>query len=209
MTLMHEHVVTDLRAPGQRVEGDFDAAEAFGVALPFLRRLRGTGCFTLVEPTPINIGWQPETLRQLSGASDVNIICATGFYGAANQKFIPDFAFHEDEEQLAARIIREAEEGIGGSKVKPGLIKTGVNKESPLPAIERKLVTAALLAHKQTGLVVASHTGGGSQALEQISIATKMQVAPSRFIWVHAQNEKDRQFHIQLPREGVWVEFDG
>ena len=30
-----------------------------------------------------------------------------------------------------------------------------------------------------------------------------------KFVWVHAQGEKDHAFHQRAARAGVWVEFDG
>lgn len=128
---------------------------------------------------------------------------------AADQKFIPEYAQAETAEQLAERHVQETRAGIETTGVRPGIIKTGVNRATPLPDIERKLVSAALIASKQTGFTVASHTGGGIQALEQLSIAEQLQVDPSRLIWVHAQNERDRRIRLKAAREGMWVEFDG
>jgi phosphotriesterase-related protein len=31
----------------------------------------------------------------------------------------------------------------------------------------------------------------------------------NKFIWVHAQNEKNHQIHAAVARAGAWVEFDG
>lgn len=208
-TLMHEHVVTDLRAPAERRPGDYNREEAFEIALPYLRNLHRAGCRSLVETTPIHIGRDPVVLKRLSEAAGLNIIAATGIYGAANQKFIPEFAHHQSAEQLADRYVREFHEGIGTTGIRPGIIKTGVNRDTPLPAIERKLVRAAVLAHKKTGLTVASHTGPGAGAAEELEIFRAEGADPSAFIWVHAQNEKDHALHIKLAREGVWVEFDG
>ncbi len=209
VTLIHEHIVTDLRPPAERKAGDYDPEDAVRVALPFLTELRESGCRTLVEPTPILIGRDAVVLQRLSKESGLRIIAATGIYGAAEQKFIPDYAHTQSAEQLAAQYVQEAEQGIGSSGVRPGIIKTGVNAGTPLPEIERKLVRAAALAHKQTGLVVAAHTGPGKPALEELEIFDAVGAAPNAFIWVHAQAEKDHSFHLQVAKAGAWVEFDG
>ena len=209
LTLIHEHVITDLRDPPERRGGDYDPDDAFQVALPYLEALRAAGGETLVEPTPIFIGRDPAGLRRLSEASRVRIICATGVYGAAGQRFIPDDAREEPAERLAERYLEEIENGIGSTGVRPGLIKTGVNRETPLPEIERKLVRAALLAGKQSGLTVASHTGPAAPALEELELIHETGFDPNRFIWVHAQNETDLEQHRRLARQGVWVELDG
>jgi phosphotriesterase-related protein len=203
VTLMHEHVIVDFGGTRQ-----YNPDEVFRTALPHLRDLRAAGCRTLIEPTPEHIGRDAALLRRLSQASRLNILCATGIYGAANQKYIPDFAHRETAEQLAARYEAEFRNGIGTTGIRPGLIKTGVNR-APLPEIERKLVRAAALASKATGLPVASHTGPGPAALEQLEIFASAGVPPSSFIWVHAHNEKDHALHLKVARAGAWVEFDG
>jgi phosphotriesterase-related protein len=209
MTLMHEHIVTDLRDPASRQPGDYNREEAVRVAVPYLEELHGAGCRTLVEITPIHIGRDPLALKALAGKTGLQIVCATGIYGAAKQLFIPDYARQESAEQLAERYTREFREGIAGTGIRPGIIKTGVNSATPLPEIERKLVLAAALAHKQTGLTVASHTGPAAPALEELKILASAGVDPKSFIWVHAQNEMDPELHRQAAREGAWVEFDG
>ena len=208
-TLMHEHIVTDLRAPVERKPGDYDRDDAIEKALPHLKDLRAAGCRVLVEITPIHIGRDPLALRRLSELSDLRIVAATGIYGAAEQKFVPSYASDESAEQLAERFIREIREGIAPDGIRPGIIKTGVNAAVPLPEIEQKLVRAAGLAHKATGLTIASHTGPGAPALEQLRILEAEGVAPGAFIWVHAQSEKDLGLHKQAARRGAWVEFDG
>ena len=126
---------------------------------------------------------------------------------AANRTFL--LGVDKNAQQLAEGYIREYNEGIQSTGIRPGIIKTGVNQDVPLPEIEQKLVLAAVLAHKATGLTVASHTGSGAAALAQLGILESARASPSRFIWVHAQSEKDHSLHRQLAREGMWVEFDG
>ncbi len=209
VTLMHEHVVTDLRDLPERRFEDYSRDAAIRTCLPYLERLRQVGAATLVEPTPLHIGRDLEALRRLSSLSGLNIVGSTGVYGAASQRFIPDYARRETAEQLAERYLQEIEQGAGPNRVKPGLIKTGVNKETPLPEIERKLVRAAALAGAQSGLTVAAHTGPAAPALEELGIAQAAGLAPERLIWVHAHNERDHRLRQRLAREGVWVELDG
>lgn len=209
LTLMHEHVVTDLRdLPDRRAE-DYDRTDAVETCLPFLQALRAAGAQTLVEPTPLHIGRDLEALRELSLRTGLRIIGSTGVYGAADQRFIPDYARAEPAERLAERYLEEIEHGVGPNRVRPGLIKTGVNKDVPLPEIERKLVRAAALAGAQSGLTVAAHTGPAAPALEELAIIQAAGLDPRRFIWVHAQTERDHALHQHMAREGVWVEFDG
>lgn len=207
-TLMHEHVLVDFVGAEQIAPGRYDPKEAFQKALPHLRKVKSQGCDTLVECTPAYIGRDAELLRRLATASGLNILTNTGYYGAANDKFVPRFAYNETAEQLAARWVQEFEAGIPPAGIRPGFMKIGVDA-GPLSAIDAKLVLAAALTHRQTGLAIASHTGNGIAALEQLKALQEQNVHPSAFIWVHAQNESDPSFHTRAGALGAWVEFDG
>ena len=41
------------------------------------------------------------------------------------------------------------------------------------------------------------------------SCCSRSACPPGAFVWVHAQNEKDRELHVSAARRGAWVEFDG
>jgi len=207
-TLMHEHVLVDFIGADKVNRDRYDAGEAFRTALPYLKRAYERGCRTLVECTPAYIGRDPLLLKRLSHASGVNIITNTGYYGAAEDKFVPRHAYTESAEQLSQRWIRESHEGIEGTGVKPGIMKIGVDK-GPLSPIDAKLVRAAALAHLETGLTIASHTGDGTAALQELDLLEKAGLAASAFVWVHAQNETDPQKHFEAAQRGAWVEFDG
>ena len=92
--------------------------------------------------------------------------------------------------------------------MKPRFIKIGVNK-GPLHELDKKIVRAAALAAKETGLTVASHTGDGAAAMEELEIFTSLGAKAGKFVWVHAQNEKDHAVHQRFAAAGGWVEFDG
>jgi predicted metal-dependent phosphotriesterase family hydrolase len=208
VTLMHEHVLVDFVGAAAVSRSRYDAEAVFNVALPHLKQARSLGCETLVECTPAYLGRDPQLLKRLSEASGVRIVTNTGFYGAANDKHVPAFAFNETAEQLAARWTREATGGLDGTSIKPGFMKIGVDG-APLSAIDATLVRAAGLTSRQTGLPIASHTGSGAAAMEELDLLEAAGVAPASFIWVHAQAEGDGTFHVRAARRGAWVEFDG
>lgn len=87
-------------------------------------------------------------------------------------------------------------------------IKIGVNN-GLLHPLDRKLVAAAILTSKATGLTIVVHTGDGKAALEQLEMVQASGLATSKWVWVHAQKEKDLAMHERVARAGGWVEFDG
>jgi len=208
VTLIHEHVMVDFIGAGQVRRDRYDADEVFWVVLPYLKKVYELGCRTLVECTPAYLGRDPALLRRLSEASKLRLITNTGYYGAVGGKYVPEHARSETAQQLARRWTSEHKDGIEGTGVKPGFIKIGVNK-GPLSEIDAKLVRAAALTHKLTGLTIASHTGDGVAALEQLRILQEERIAPSAFIWVHAQNEAQADVQTQAASQGAWIEIDG
>jgi phosphotriesterase-related protein len=95
VTLSHEHVLVDFVGADRVSASRYDRDAAFSRALPHLQRIYGLGCRTLVECTPAYIGRDPVLLRRLAQASGLHILTNTGYYGAANDKFLPPHAFTE------------------------------------------------------------------------------------------------------------------
>jgi len=207
-TLMHEHLLVDFIGADQVAPGRYDPEEVFQKVLPYLQKLRAAGGDALVECTPDFLGRDPRLLRRLSAASGLHILTNTGFYGAAKDRYVPRFAYHETADELAMHWVREFEDGIPPDNIRPGLMKIGVD-EGPLSEIDAKLVKAAARAHLRTGLAIASHTGDGVAAMAQLEVLREEGVEPSAFIWVHAQSEPDTSLHHRAAELGVWVEFDG
>jgi predicted metal-dependent phosphotriesterase family hydrolase len=208
LTLMHEHILVDFAGADKIGPGRYSRDDAFAAALPHLLEARNKGCRTFVDCTPAYLGRDVALLRRLSEASGLQILTNTGYYAASGNRYIPAHAHTESASELAKRWISEFRNGIEGTGTRPGFIKIGVDRGS-LSAIGRKLVQAAALTIKETGLVIASHTGDGIAAMEQIAILEREGVPASSFIWVHAQSEKERDFHFKAAAKGAWLEFDG
>jgi phosphotriesterase-related protein len=208
VTLMHEHVLVDFIGADKVSINRYDRDEAFRAILPHLERVKALGCGTLVECTPAYLGRDVVLLERLSAASGLNIVSNTGYYGAADDKHLPAHAFTETAQALAARWTLEATTGIDGTAIKPGFMKIGVDA-APLSAVDEKLVRAAGLTNKATGLPIASHTSSGAAALAELALLADLGVPASAFIWVHAQNERDTSIHVRVAKAGAWVEFDG
>lgn len=207
-TLMHEHILEDFVGADRIAEGRYDAEDVIRIALPHLKRVKSAGCDTLVECTPAYLGRNPRLLAQLSRASGLQIITNTGYYGAAGGRYVPSAAFSETAPDLAAHWTGEFQEGIASTGIRPGFIKIGVDA-GPLSEMAAKLVSAAGITHLQTGLIIAAHTGDGVAAMAELALLKKGGVPPAAFIWMHAQDEKDRSLHFRAAAQGSWVEFDG
>jgi phosphotriesterase-related protein len=206
-TLHHEHLLVDFIGADSSGYHRWNKSEVVEKVLPYLLEIKKRGYITLVECTPAYLGRDPELMKMLSEKSGIQIITNTGYYSAVGGKFLPEHTFTESAEQLAARWIDEAKNGIEGTGIYPGFIKIAVERE-PLEEIHRKVVEAACITHKATGLVIMSHTGPALPAFQEIEILKQNGVHPSAFIWTHAQNEKDFNKHLEAARMGAWIAFD-
>ena len=207
-TLAHEHILVDFIGAEEVNPPRWDREEVIKKVLPYLEEAKQSGCHTLVDCTPNYLGRDVVLLKQLSEKTGLLIVTNTGYYGGSDNKFLPPHTFSETPEVLAKRWIQEWQQGIDGTPVKPGFMKISVNP-SHLSDVSLKLIRAAALAHRKTGLTIASHTGPAIPAFEQIEVLKSNKVHPNAFIWVHAQNEADNDQYVKAAREGAWVSLDG
>ena len=204
--LVHEHVLVDFRPRSAQLSGGYDSDEVFRLVKPHLEAIRRLGCVRFQDCTPHYLGRNPALLRKLADATGLDIWTNTGWYAARDRRYLPPEAIAESAAQIARRWTEEFERGVEG--VKPRFIKIGVNR-APLHELDRKIVLAAAICSRQTDATVASHTaGGGAAAVEQLEIFTGAGANPGKFVWVHADGEKDHTFHEKVARAGAWVEFD-
>ncbi|MBI5283104.1 MAG: phosphotriesterase [Candidatus Solibacter usitatus] len=208
LMLPHEHLFSMFgEEPAEHAQYDSDALLA--AVVPYLKSVQKLGCATIVDATAAYFGRAPRILRTVSEMTGLHLVTNTGYYGAANDRYVPKFAFDESADQLAARWIREAREGIGASGIRPGFIKLGVDA-GPLSAIDRKLIVAGARAHRATGLVIAVHTGDNAAAVEQqLAILKAEGVSTASWIWVHANQCKDDAAVLAAASQGAWISLDG
>ena len=207
-TLPHEHVIVDFIGAANVTPDRYSADSVYVKALPYLLKLRQLGCQSFVDCTPAYIGRDVLVLKRLSEATGLNIITNTGYYGASKEKYYPEHMDTETAEQLSARWVGEFHNGIDTTGIRPGFMKLG-SDAGPLTERQKKAVHAAALAHLETGMTIAIHTGNGAAAKEELDIIKSHGVSPEAFIWVHAQNETDSTMFADLASQGVWIELDG
>jgi phosphotriesterase-related protein len=207
-TLSHEHILVDFIGAENYDPGRWEDKKVVAVVKPYLDEIKEFGCKSFVECTPEYIGRDPVLLKKLSDITGMLFLTNTGFYGAADNKYMPKKAYEMDSESLAELWINESESGINGSGIKPGFMKIGVAPE-PLSELHQKIVSAAGQTHLETGLSIASHTGPAIPAFEEIALLQSLGIAPEAFIWVHAQNEKDSNQRLRAAKMGAWVSIDG
>lgn len=205
-TLIHEHVLVGY--PGWYIDNRmprFVRAEAIERVVDAFQRLHEFGVKSVVDPCPADLGRDVEFVAEISQRSGINLICATGVYTEAQG--IPFALGHFEVEAVADIFQREIEDGIGGSGIKPGLVKIATGDKA-VSDYERKMVTAASLAAKRTGLRMLSHTENCSCGHEQIDIVTGQGVAAHHLVVGHSCGRDDHDYQASLARRGAYVGFD-
>ncbi|TDB64677.1 phosphotriesterase [Arundinibacter roseus] len=207
-TLIHEHFLVDFIGADKISATRWNRQTVRKAVAPYIEKAKSEGIQSIMDCTPAFLGRDVHLLREISREHTIHILTNTGYYGAVNNKYLPKWAFTETEQQLADRWIREFENGIEGTDIRPGFIKIGVDS-GKLSELHKKLVRAAAITHLATGLTICSHTGPAPAAFEQIELIKKMGVRPDAFVWVHAQAEPDKNIYPKAAQMGAWVSLDG
>lgn len=207
VTLSHEHVMVDWIGADSTGSHRWGQTEVVERVLPYLEEIKNHDVQTFIEFTPAYLGRDPFILQELSRRTGLQIITNTGYYGAFENRFIPEHTHHESAEQISDRWIDEFENGIDGSELRPGFMKISVASDEPLSDLHSKIVEAAAITHLETGMTIASHTVGDRPATDQVEMLESLDVSPSAWIWTHAQSGS-LDVILQLAEKGAWIALD-
>lgn len=206
-TLEHEHILVDFIGAEETGYHRWDRPKVLTQVLPHLKEVKELGFNSLVECTPAFLGRDPQLLKSLSEETGLHLITNTGFYGARQNKFIPEAIQQWSIDELADQWIREFKEGIENTGIKPGFIKIGVDREPVLSPMHEKLLRAACRTHLATGLTIACHTGPSTAIFQMADILREEGVGPAALIWVHATTDTPEN-QLEAARLGLWVSID-
>lgn len=209
--LPHEHIMCDFVGAESTGPHRWEKTKVIQRMLPYVNALKQTGMTTLFDCTPAYIGRDPLLLRRISEASHVNIVTNTGFYGGANDKYVPQKAYNMSSQTMADHWANEYENGIENTDIRPGFMKIGVDpiesEDASLSPIDTTIVSAAAIASKRTGLSVTCHTGGGLAGLAALKLFIEQGGKAESFIVAHADNH-GLTINRKVTDLGGWVSFD-
>ena len=174
-----------------------------------LRDLKMAGCSTIVDtcPTTLLPTRDPLGQKKMSLASDVNIICASGWYVAPTH---PPYIREKTVEQLCDIVVEELTQGcrytwgagygypVDAGGIKAGIIKVGVG--GGFKAFnnndEKKCFLACCRAQVKTGRPFCVHPNGHEQLVYNPKLITYIKDKPLRESSMH-------QYLDILEAEGV------
>ncbi len=227
-TLMHEHILCDLRDPETRDGGiswpDITLENRFetdyfqnrnqdnmlldddAVAVRELARFRDAGGRAIVELTVGGLRPRPARLAAIAAESGVSVIMGAGYYVDA---YLPDAVRDADVDALEETLLAQLGDGAWGTDVRAGLIGE-IGCSWPLAPSERRLLTAAARVQRKTGVAITVHPGRHTDAPAELAdLLAASGAEPSRTIIGHMDRTVfDRDRLSALLGRGFVLEWD-
>lgn len=228
LTLLHEHVLLDIRPPAWRtleqvgevitLENRFaiDYGEVIApgncilndidVAVRELKALRASGGQSLVEVSCGGLHPDPVGLQRVASASDINIVMGCGYYV---EEYQSPAVLDRTADAIAQEIVDQVLVGAWGTGVRAGIIGE-IGCQAPWTLNERKVMTAAVVAQNETGAALTIHPGRDPDQPQEIAeFLARAGAQMDRCVISHIDRtifDDERLF--RLADTGVIIEFD-
>lgn len=228
-TLMHEHLIWDIRTPSMRADPDqgpeITLCNCFAInygrkrkvpgnlrfrceptAVAELAAMRAAGGRTMVELTCGGLDPDPAALARLAAEAGIQIVMGCDHYVHEYQD--PANAARTAED-FAREITDQVQVGAWGTEVRAGIIGE-IGCQAPWTEQERRVMAGALLAMAETGAAVNVHPGRHPDQPQEVADFVRTHGAdPTRIIISHVDRtifDEDRL--LRLADSGVVIEFD-
>ena len=203
VTYSHDHLL--FTPPAAIAEKDpdlcLDSPEA---AIQELGYFKVAGGQAIVEMTTVELGRDPFALKAISEKTSVHVIAATGYN---KSKFCEAIVEEKTVEDITTEMVNDLTQGMNGTDVLAGLIKSSSSKDEMTPG-EEKVFQAAIRTHLATGAPVSTHTEAGTFALKQIQMLTSGGIPPEKIVIGHLDRKLEWDYHKAVAATGVYMGFD-
>ena len=227
-TLMHEHLIWDIRTPAmvaERSQGpEITLCNCFRMnygrwQVPgnHVLRCRDTatrevaamlqaGGRTIVELTCGGLKPDPEGLAEIAQRTGVQIVMGCGHYVHEYQDPANEA---RSEDSFAGEMIAQVLEGAWGTKIRAGIIGE-IGCQVPWTELEKRVLRGALVAQAETGAAINVHPGRISEQPQQVAeFVTAHGGAIDRVIISHIDRTIfDESELLKLADTGCVIEFD-
>ncbi len=203
-TLMHEHIFAHSEGLIENFPTIWDKETRVADAQKKLRELAGLGIRTIVDQTILGLGRNIPLMLEVARDLPLNVIVATGVYYFDE---LPGFFQHSDVEVMVDLFVRDIREGIQGTKVKAGIVKTVTDAPGVTPGVEKAL-RAAARTHRRTGVPLCTHTDAKTRrGLDQQSLFEDEGVDLNRVMIGHCGDSDDVDYLKQLMDRGSYIDM--
>ena len=168
-----------------------------------LTAARQAGVNTIVDADTFDLGRAVKILAEVSKLSGVNIICCSGWFGE-----LPGYFGSFTADQYAQIFTREVLEGIEGTSIKAGILKSAADFGGVTPngaLLLRGVARAQLL----TGVPIMLHSYSPDQiGRQQIEILKEEGVDLRRVKLDHSTDTKDMEYLEWVIKQGCYLGMD-
>jgi phosphotriesterase-related protein len=193
--LAHEHLFVDFLGPSHPDHGRVDREEVRAACLERLAPVRAAGVDLLV-------GRDVALLCEVSKASGIAIVCATGIYKALR----PPSLLGTSADELADLFVRELTVGIDDGDMRAGFIKLATTESGPTED-ETIVHRAGAMAATATGAAIVLHSPLARVAETVLATLEREGFDAARLVWAHAQ-ESALDANLALAERGITVSLD-
>jgi phosphotriesterase-related protein len=168
-----------------------------------LIEIKKAGISTIVDADTFDLGRAVKILAEVSQLSGVNIICCSGWYID-----LPRFLGTFSSDQFAQIFAREIKEGIEGTNIKAGILKSAADFGGVTPSTEIVLRGVAR-ANLMTGAPIMLHSYAPDQVgRQQIAILKEEGVNLSRVKIDHLPDTTDMEYLTWVAEQGCYMGMD-
>ncbi|MDT2864187.1 phosphotriesterase family protein [Vagococcus carniphilus] len=202
ITYMHEHTTIDL----SRLKNIDDTnLNCYDETVAEYKKLYAKGVRNIVDVTNMDMRRNPMYVKRVADETGMNIVQATGFY---QDKFLPEFVTDYTVKQLTDFMTKEINEGIADTDIKAQIIGEIGTSKNEMTEREAKVFEASVIAHKETGVPITTHTTLGTYGHEQVEFFKKHGADLSKVVIGHVDLTGDINYILHMLDQGVYVEFD-
>jgi phosphotriesterase-related protein len=229
-TLMHEHVLCDIRPPGTRSDNDLGPEitlentwqinygrglkragrkymlDLEDIATREVEMMKHDGGDAIVELSCGGLSPDPNGLRRIAQGTGVHLVMGCGYYVNDYQ----DPKNHDRTvEDFTDEIIGQILHGAWGTDVRAGMIGE-IGCQAPWTGLEKRVMQAALNAAAETGAAINVHPGRDPDQPQEVADFIKAAGHPTdRIVISHIDRTIfDVPRLLKLAESGVTIEFD-
>ena len=200
-TMMHEHITIDLSG----VKKDTDCQlDCYAETVAEFKKLYEYGVRRIVDVTNDGMGRNPQYVENVEKETGIRIVHSTGFY---KEPFLPERIYSQTVQEMADWMIGEIRQGIDGG-AKPGMIGEIGTSKNTMTETEKKVFDASVIAAKETGLPIYTHTTLGTYAPEQAAYFKATGLPMDRIVLGHLDLSGDLDYIRRVLDSGISIGFD-
>ncbi len=159
---------------------------------------------TIVEMTPIYYGRDVRAYQRIAYEAGIYVVCCTGFH---KELFMPPWFREKTQYQLYQLILEEIQRGIGGTSIRPGVLKIGTSF-CEITNQEAKAIEVAARVQRDTGIPISTHCDQGTMGMEQLDFLERLGVSPDNVMLCHIDCRHDIQYAKELCKRGATICID-